>query len=244
MASEGYKVVVAPDGKRYAVSNPARKSGCSGRLSNLLCFLFLAVLGLGGYFLYTQTDALDWLEDLLFGGEEDTSPIGPIGEEIRGNNGTDYIGIIFVEAATENEQAPYIAAAEKWSKILAGNDYSGAGSAPTLSAPFLRSDVICGGIIESDGFTFEAGTVDHMIILIENTAIDGPGGILGRAGPCDSVAQGPILRPFIGGMKFDADDNINEDVAFHEIGHTLGIGVSVEENKNMRSTTDVLLQLF
>lgn len=79
MASEGYKVVVAPDGKRYAVSNPARKSGCSGRLSNLLCFLFLAVLGLGGYFLYTQTDALDWLEDLLFGGEEDTSPIGPIG---------------------------------------------------------------------------------------------------------------------------------------------------------------------
>ena len=72
-------------------------------------------------------------------------------------------------------------------------------------------------------------TVDDLVIYLQFTPIDGPGGILGSAGPC-WVRSGSWL-PALGIMSFDADDMANmesngllADVLLHEMGHVLGFG--------------------
>lgn len=74
-------------------------------------------------------------------------------------------------------------------------------------------------------------TVDDVIILARIAAIDGAGGILGRAGPCSvriNTAT-PHGSAIYGLMEFDADDmadmsaqGILDRVILHEMGHVLG----------------------
>lgn len=71
--------------------------------------------------------------------------------------------------------------------------------------------------------------VDDLLILIEIDSIDGPGKILGSAGPCMLRASSGL--PILGVMKLDRDDlaamSTNgslRDVILHEIGHVLGLG--------------------
>ncbi|HSM17497.1 MAG TPA: leishmanolysin-related zinc metalloendopeptidase, partial [Gemmatimonadales bacterium] len=71
--------------------------------------------------------------------------------------------------------------------------------------------------------------LDDVIIYAAAVPIDGPGGILGQAGPC-LIRSGSFL-PALGGMQFDTADLATLesqgrllDVILHEMGHVLGFG--------------------
>ena len=71
--------------------------------------------------------------------------------------------------------------------------------------------------------------VDDVIIDVAVAPIDGPGNVLGQAGP-NCYNTGTEL-PVHGGMEFDSADVANliaegalDDVIVHEMGHVLGIG--------------------
>jgi hypothetical protein len=85
-----------------------------------------------------------------------------------------------------------------------------------------------------------SGTVDDVKIWVELAFIDGPGQVLGSAGPC-VVARGapPTLTSIVGGMRFDTadldaitNDGRLEDVIIHEMGHVLGLGIWWDPNFN------------
>jgi hypothetical protein len=77
--------------------------------------------------------------------------------------------------------------------------------------------------------TFSGIAVDDVLIAASSIGIDGPGGILGQAGP-DRFRSGTLL-PYHGIMQFDTADlaalQANGGLYYtvlHEIGHILGIG--------------------
>ena len=72
-------------------------------------------------------------------------------------------------------------------------------------------------------------TVDDLLILANLSPIDGPGSVLGAAGPCFIRVPGSL--PIVGQMRFDTDDladleeaNLLRPVILHEMGHVLGLG--------------------
>ena len=72
-------------------------------------------------------------------------------------------------------------------------------------------------------------SVDDVVIFAQVTTIDGPGGVLGSAGPCIRRTQGFFTA--IGSMRFDVADLIGlqntnrlEPVILHEMAHVLGFG--------------------
>jgi uncharacterized repeat protein (TIGR02059 family) len=93
-------------------------------------------------------------------------------------------------------------------------------------------------IITSDltDVTFDRVFIDDLRIDASVVAIDGPGGILGQAGPTNiRIQQSGATTigglPFKGQMQFDSADmatmqtsGILDDVILHEMGHVLGIG--------------------
>jgi hypothetical protein len=71
--------------------------------------------------------------------------------------------------------------------------------------------------------------VDDVVIYLSFTEIDGPGQILGSAGPCWIRDSGYL--PVLGIMRFDSADlaeletaGLLQDVILHEMGHVLGFG--------------------
>jgi len=90
--------------------------------------------------------------------------------------------------------------------------------------------------IELPGFSCSAQipptdeTVDDLLVYLAIEPIDGPGGILGAAGPCG--IRGGSGIPYIGGMRFDADDlativepqGLLDELLLHETMHTMGFG--------------------
>jgi hypothetical protein len=73
-------------------------------------------------------------------------------------------------------------------------------------------------------------SIDDLVIFADVVAIDGPGGTLGRAGPCALRNTGTQLTA-IGTMEFDSADvaalrtaNQLQDTILHEMGHVIGIG--------------------
>jgi hypothetical protein len=95
-----------------------------------------------------------------------------------------------------------------------------------ISAAEAISDFILGDIPS-------AGTrrspVDDILITASLVSIDGPGGILGQAGP-DAVRAGSFL-PSRGTMQFDSADaaayqaaGLFDDIVLHEMLHTVGFG--------------------
>jgi hypothetical protein len=71
--------------------------------------------------------------------------------------------------------------------------------------------------------------IDDIVIFARVDAIDGPGGVLGSAGPCIVRTTGGL--PLIAVMSFDSADLQNlltsnrlNDVILHEMLHTVGVG--------------------
>lgn len=128
------------------------------------------------------------------------------------------IEVVFIDHGTEAQDAAVVQAAERWMSIITtdiiDNDFS--------ENPYEADTCIAGQPLIDD-------TVDDLRIYVSIVEIDGPSGVLARAGPC--VTRGLTNVPIIGSMTLDAADLASlEDngdmlpVVLHEMGHILGIG--------------------
>ncbi len=90
-------------------------------------------------------------------------------------------------------------------------------------------DVLVSGYKGCTGLAAPVDVIDDLVIDVQITTIDGPGGVLGQAGPCaTSTADG---LPRAGTMRFDSADVANwmnnggfQNVVLHEMAHVLGYG--------------------
>ncbi len=125
------------------------------------------------------------------------------------------IDVRFLSTPTASQQAAFDNAAARWESLITGD---------VVDVPLTTSAGAC-----ASGSPALDETVDDVIIFASITPIDGPGGILGSAGPC-FIRSGNDLT-ILGAMEFDSDDvaslendGLFEDVILHEMGHVLGIG--------------------
>jgi hypothetical protein len=117
------------------------------------------------------------------------------------------ITVVFLGGLTTAQKNAFKAAANRWSKVIVGD---------------LPDVVISGQVI------------DDVLIEASGVSIDGPGGILGQAGPTHlrpASAGAARFIPAKGRMQFDTADLASmqangtlNDVITHEMGHVLGIG--------------------
>ncbi|MGB5609267.1 leishmanolysin-related zinc metalloendopeptidase [Eudoraea sp.] len=98
-----------------------------------------------------------------------------------------------------------------------------------------------------NGFPDIEGTIDDVVIEVALAPIDGPGGILGQAGP--RFIRTSDFLTLTGVMFFDVADldfleqlDLFEEVIVHEMGHVLGVGTlwNVEPffNRTLRAGPD------
>jgi leishmanolysin len=125
------------------------------------------------------------------------------------------IEVRFLGGLNQTQKNAFKAAADRWTRVIVGD---------------LPSVQVDGEII------------DDLLILAQGQAIDGPGGILGQAGPTrlrPGNAGSAAFLPAKGKMAFDTADlqkmqqnGTLNDVITHEMGHVLGIG-TVWSNKGV-----------
>jgi subtilisin-like proprotein convertase family protein len=112
------------------------------------------------------------------------------------------IDVRVVGGLTDPQRDAFDVAAQRWSEMIVG---------------------------DLPAVTVYGETVDDVVITAEGVAIDGPGGVLGQAGP--TVLRPGTALPAWGVMEFDTADlaRIEADgslvrVIMHEMGHVLGFG--------------------
>jgi len=125
------------------------------------------------------------------------------------------ITVVFLGGLNTAQKNAFKAAADRWSKVIVGD---------------LPNVVVNGQLI------------DDVLIEASGIAIDGPGNILGQAGPTilrPSNAGAAAFIPAKGRMQFDTADLASMqsngtlgDVITHEMGHVLGIG-TIWTNKGL-----------
>jgi hypothetical protein len=128
------------------------------------------------------------------------------------------IEIRFGASVSDAYKTVFNNAAKHWTQIITTK----------LSPPFVGTfdPATCG----VDGFPSPATVTKDITIYAVVEPIDGEGGILGSAGPCNA-RDGSIL-PDLGTMRFDTADvdalanagQLQETIT-HEMGHVLGIGL-------------------
>lgn len=117
------------------------------------------------------------------------------------------ITVVFLGGLTTSQKNAFKAAADRWSKVIVGD----------------LPDVVINGQV-----------IDDLLIEASGVAIDGPGTILGQAGPTHlrpASAGAAAFIPAKGRMQFDTADlaamqanGTLKDVITHEMGHVLGVG--------------------
>jgi Leishmanolysin len=125
------------------------------------------------------------------------------------------IDVRFIGGLTARQRSAFANAADRWTKIIVGD------------LPAVRVD---------------GETIDDILILAQGVPIDGPGRILGQAGPTHirpRNAGAAAFLPVKGIMSFDTADLTTmesagtlDDVITHEMGHVLGVG-TVWDMKNL-----------
>ena len=130
---------------------------------------------------------------------------------------------------TEAQQAVFEGAAERWGAIITADLANIENFA--LPEDFAFPDT---GAVE--------GTLDDLLIDVAFNDLDGPSGLLGRAGPRLIRQEADAPLTIYGTMEFDIsefgdggffdDEQQYEDVIVHEMGHVLGIGTLWELTGN------------
>jgi len=130
------------------------------------------------------------------------------------------IDVRFLGGLNAAQKAAFTAAADRWTTMIVGD----------LPSVMVEGEV-----------------VDDILILAQGVAIDGPGQILGQAGPTHlrpATAGNAASLPARGIMSFDtADlaamqaDGTLRDVITHEMGHVLGIGTIWSTKRLLKGST-------
>ncbi len=114
---------------------------------------------------------------------------------------------------SDGMRAAFNSAVERWQRVILGD-------LPLEPGPIPATGSLCEAVNED---------VDDLVIFVRLETIDGPGGVLGSAGPCWVRDQGFLT--IVGGMRFDIADLATleangqlQSVMLHEMGHVLGIG--------------------
>jgi hypothetical protein len=120
-----------------------------------------------------------------------------------------------ISSLTANQQAAFDSAEARLERLVVGD---------IPDFPINLPATACG---INHPAVFE--TVDDVIVFAQVVAIDGPGGILGSAGPC--VFRTTSHMTIVGIMNFDAADlpsiegqGLLDEVILHEMQHVLGLG--------------------
>jgi hypothetical protein len=128
------------------------------------------------------------------------------------------VELAYVSRVSATHQAAFEAARAQWTGLITADEADQPG--PLQACGSFHAGV--------------QGPVDDVLIFVEVDSIDGPGGTLGRAGPC--FVRTPSLKPITGAMIFDEADldrlatrDLLRPVILHEMGHVLGIGGLWEE---------------
>lgn len=122
------------------------------------------------------------------------------------------IQLEFATTATASQQAAFANAKARWETAITGD----------LSDINVTGAGACSGVTST-------GIVDDVKIIVKLEPIDGPGQILGSAGPC--LIRNSNKLTVVGIMRFDTADLTTmenngslDDVILHEMGHVLGYG--------------------
>jgi hypothetical protein len=133
------------------------------------------------------------------------------------------ITIRYVSDATVRQRQAVDQAVARWRAVITGD------------LPSVNAVAPAGACFETQPEVNEV--IDDILIFVEFKDIDGPGKILGEAGPC-YVRTGSGL-PVIGQLRLDAADLLAmeragtlDDVVTHELGHVLGFG-TLWKNKDL-----------
>ncbi|HET9040617.1 MAG TPA: leishmanolysin-related zinc metalloendopeptidase [Gemmatimonadales bacterium] len=127
------------------------------------------------------------------------------------------ISLRFINAPTATQATRFDEAKAKWEGIILGDVPDVSGTIPARS---------CGNSFPTPPFK---GTIDDILIDVLLQPIDGPGAILGAAGPC--LVRSADHLSLYGIMFFDTADldfleglGFFDEVVTHEMGHVLGFG--------------------
>ncbi len=128
------------------------------------------------------------------------------------------IELQFMTSIDGAQEVIFREAAARWEEVIVGDLPGFTGVLPEGG---------CQPVEEADG-------IDDVKIYVSVVPIDGPGGVLGQAGPCyvwrPEGPEGPVF-PITGIVRLDEADvawmqsnGTLKDVIIHEMGHVLGIG--------------------
>lgn len=201
-------------------------------LSNLCKFTLVAILSTA--ILASCTDSItESPSDIVEESQTQTLSLVPKGDQLISISGleevpeaaraTDAAGddrgrfnitLKYIVPPTERQIEVFEAAAARWERIIIKDVPSFTGTIPSAFQGFPPA-------ID--------GTVDDLVIEVAIAPIDGPGSILGQAGP--RFVRTSDFLTLSGVMFFDVDDldfldqiDLFEEVIVHEMGHVLGIG--------------------
>lgn len=135
------------------------------------------------------------------------------------------ITLKYLVPVTERQREVFEAAAARWEAIIIKDESS-------IPQARVIEGVLAGGLPSAfNGFPALNldGAVDDVIIEVALIPIDGPGSVLGSAGP--RFVRTSNRLTISGVMFFDVDDlafldqiDLFEEVIVHEMGHVLGVG--------------------
>jgi hypothetical protein len=151
--------------------------------------------------------------------------LGSAKADLALTGGSFTIRLRFVSSATDRQRQVFRASAERWQRIIVRD-------VPSVTGVIPRN--FCGDF----GTPRFSGTIDDILVDVLLTPIDGPGNVLGAAGPC-AIRFADDL-PAYGLMFFDSDDldfldefGLLDEVIVHEMGHVLGFGALWTFNRNL-----------
>jgi hypothetical protein len=146
---------------------------------------------------------------------EATTAFGAVTFTAAGVTSSYDVEVRFLSSGSPSLEQAFLDAADRWEELLIGDLAAVAIDVPAGS---------CGA-----GTPAINETIDDLLIFASIDSIDGPGNVVGQAGPCFIRTANQL--PLLGRMRFDEADLANlqaggrlGDVILHEMGHVIGFG--------------------